>query len=143
MKKSSILLKVFLCICGLGSLSGCNGFDGPDLVARNEELSISEDGLTTVLSFQIRNIGTEASTACEVLIIGVNPDLGTENQIVYKNRIEIGPLEPARETETLTYIIQQNSPNELGIQYYQIIADEKNVVIEASEENNLTQINLD
>ncbi len=150
MKEREIFMKKVMwsfLILSLFILASCNPstatiettLGDPDLVVVNEELSISDDGLITAVTFKIRNIGSAASTPSRVYVNAINPDIpepGDVNQIRLQESFSITALGPDEETEEIVSTFTQEEPNQLGIQYYDIIADPKNEVDETDETNN-------
>lgn len=115
----------------------------PDLVVIDEELSFSDDGLITAVTFKIRNIGSVASASSRVYVNAINPDIpepGDENQIRLQESFPIGALGPGEETTEMVSSITQEERNQLGIQYFDVIVDPKHEVDEADETNNELQL---
>lgn len=117
----------------------------PDLVVIDEELSVSEDGLITAVTFKIRNAGNSVSSPSRVYVNAINPDIpepGEENQIRLQESFSVTALGPGEETAEFVSSVTQEEINQLGIQYFDVIADPKNEVDEGDELNNEIRVDI-
>ncbi len=149
--KSRIHYGLLFVIVATALLTGCDPSSAPleeapgdpDLVVIDEEITISDDGLITALTFKIRNIGNASSNTTRVYVNAINPDLpepGEENQIRLQDSFPVSALGPDEETEVFASTVTQDEIIQLGIQYFDVITDPKNEVDESDETNNELQV---
>jgi len=114
---------------------------GPDLVIVDAGTRNVNNGQTIEIFFKIRNIGNAASTDTDVYINAINPNVPDfANEIRDQKSVLINALAQGEETTELQTNISSIDYQRKGIEYFEIIADPKNSVVETNERNNELQL---
>ena len=114
-----------------------------DLIVADEGVSVAAGGDEVEVTFRIRNVGDATAGPSLAYVNAIDPTIpepGDRNQIRDQQSFEVSELDPDRESQEFVATLSMQTYEAEGVQYFDVLADAKDVVVESDEDNNTARV---